>query len=117
MTELFNKYAKYIPLLICIVYLFSYGIPDILHSQKTVFVYEYLILFGVGYLLAILEDFFKISEKISKLLRVVIIVISIILLITAILNQAMFSIVFSGVILVAFNLALYLQNKQNKQKD
>lgn len=112
MTELFNKYAKYILLLICIVYLLSYGIQDILRSLKTVFIYEYLILFGVGYLLAILEDFFELSEKIGKLLRIVIIGISIILLITAILNQAIFSIVFSGVILVAFSFSLYLQNKQ-----
>ncbi|MFB7157636.1 MULTISPECIES: hypothetical protein [unclassified Lysinibacillus] len=113
MTNSFSKYITYIPPLILIIELIYFGIPDV----KPVFVYEYIIFFGVSYLFAILQDFFNPSEKTDILLRVVMIISSLILLITSIYYTATFSIIFSTIMFVAISFSLYLAIKPDKQED
>lgn len=67
----------YIVLLIFIFEIVYIGIPDYV---KPVFVYEYLIFFGLSYLFAIIQDFFNPSEKTDIGLRVVIIMSSLVIL-------------------------------------
>ncbi|MGE7945643.1 hypothetical protein [Lysinibacillus sp. NPDC093688] len=110
----FSKFITYIPPLILIFKLIYFGIPEYV---KPVFVYEYIIFFGVSYLFAILQDFFNPSEKTDILLRVVMIISSLILLITSIYYTATFSIIFSTIMFVAISFSLYLEIKSNKQQD
>ncbi|UPW85046.1 hypothetical protein [Lysinibacillus sp. Ag94] len=117
MVNFFNKYSKYIALLIFIFEIIYFGIPDYV---KPVFVYEYLIFFGLSYLFAIIQDFFNPSEKTDILLRVVIIMSSLVILLTSIYYKATFSLIFSMIMFSAISFTLYLaikHNKMNKQQD
>jgi len=112
----FSKFITYIAPLILIYKLIYYGIPDYV---KPIFVYEYIIFFGVIFLFAILQDFFNLSEKTKTniLLRVVMIISSLILLITSIYYTATFSIILSTIMFVAISFSLYLEIKSNKQEE
>lgn len=117
LVNFFNKYSKYIVLLILIFEIIYIGIPDYV---KPVFVYEYLIFFGLSYLFAIIQDFFNPSEKTDILLRFVIIMSSLVILLTSIYYKATFSLIFSMIMFSAISFTLYLaikQNKMNKQQD
>ncbi|MGE7688317.1 hypothetical protein ACQKMI_03805 [Lysinibacillus sp. NPDC097214] len=114
MTNSFSKYIKYIPPLILIFKLIYFGIPEYV---KPVFVYEYIIFFGVSYFFAILQDFFNPSKITDILLRVAMIICSLILLITSIYYTETFSIIFSTIMFVAISFSLYLEIKSNKQQD
>jgi len=111
------KYLKYVALLLLIFEALYLGIPDFVNP---VFVYEYIIFFGLAYLFAILQDFFNPSEKIDILLRVALIISSIVMAITSIYYKETFSIVFSVIMVVGISFSLHLtikHNKKNKQKD
>lgn len=117
LVNFFNKYSKYIVLLIFIFEIVYFGIPDFV---KPIFVYEYLIFFGLSYLFAIIQDFFNPSEKTDILLRVVIIMSSLVISLTSIYYKATFSLIFSMIMFSAISFTLYLaikQNKMNKQQD
>ncbi|MFJ8517264.1 hypothetical protein [Lysinibacillus xylanilyticus] len=117
MLNFFNKYSKYVVLLIFIFEIIYFGIPDYV---QPVFVYEYLLFFGLAYLFAIIQDFFNPSEKTNILLRVVIIISSLVILITSIYYKSTFSLIFSMIMFMAISFSLYLaikQNKTNKQQD
>ncbi|MDM5248005.1 hypothetical protein [Lysinibacillus sp. G4S2] len=117
MSNFISKYGKYVVLLIFIFELIYFGIPNFV---KPVFVYEYLVFFGIAYLFAILQDFFNPSAKTDILLRVAIIISSLVMLITSIYYKATFSVVFSVIMFVAISFSLYLaikHNKTNKQLD
>ncbi|MFJ7183235.1 hypothetical protein [Lysinibacillus xylanilyticus] len=117
MLNFFNKYSKYVVLLIFIFEIIYFGIPDYV---QPVFVYEYLLFFGLAYLFAIIQDFFNPSEKTDILLRVVIIISSLVILITSIYYKSTFSLIFSMIMFMAISFSLYLaskQNKTNKQQD
>jgi len=47
LLNFFNKYSKYVVLLIFIFEIIYFGIPDYV---QPVFVYEYLLFFGLAYL-------------------------------------------------------------------
>lgn len=110
----FTKYAKYVVLLIFIFEIIYFGIPDYI---KPIFVYQYLIFFGLCYLLGILHDFFNASKKTDTFLRVTIIISALVLLITSIYYKATLSIISSVIMLVASSFSYYLENKKNKQKN
>lgn len=112
----FRKFITYIPPLFLIYKLFYFGIPDYV---KPIFVYEYIIFFGVSFLFAILQDFFNLREKTKTdiLLRVVMIISSLILLITSIYYTATLSIILSTIMFVAISFSLYLEIKSNKQEE
>lgn len=117
LSNFISKYGKYVVLLIFIFELIYFGIPNFV---KPVFVYEYLVFFGIAYLFAILQDFFNPSAKTDILLRVAIIISSLVMLITSIYYKATFSVVFSVIMFVAISFSLYLaikHNKTNKQLD
>ncbi|MEX3747110.1 MULTISPECIES: hypothetical protein [Lysinibacillus] len=117
MSNFFSKYSKYVILLIFIFKIISFGIPDYV---KPVFVYEYLVFFGLAYFFAILQDFFNPSERTDILLRVAIIISSIVMFITSIYYKATFSVAFSVIMFVAISFSLHLaikHNKKNKQQD
>lgn len=111
MLNSFSKYTKYVVLLIFIVKIISFGIPEYV---KPIFIYEYFIFFGFSYLFAILQDFFNPSEKTDIYLRVAIIISSIVMLFTSIYYKATFSFTFSVIIFISFSYSLYLAIKQNK---
>ncbi|EON72392.1 hypothetical protein [Lysinibacillus sphaericus] len=104
------KYAKYILLLISIINLNSFS-PDYL---EPILLYEYLIFVGFCSLLGILHDFFKPSKKTNILLLVFIIISSLVLLITSIFYKSTPSIIFSIVMFIAINYALFLEIKQKE---
>ncbi|MBK3493825.1 hypothetical protein JFL43_02910 [Viridibacillus sp. YIM B01967] len=114
MSDFFSKYTPYVVLLIFIFELIYFGIPDYI---KPVFIYEYLILIGLGYLLGTLHHFFNPSKKTDTLLRVGIIISSLALLITSIFYKATLSVIFSAIMFVAVSFSLYLEIKPNKKKD
>ncbi len=112
-----SKYYKYVALFFLIVELLYFGIPDYV---KPIFVYEYIIFFGLAYLFGILQDFFNLSEKTDRLLRIALIISSIVMAITSVYYKATFSVVFSVIMVVAISFSLYLaikDNKKNKQKE
>lgn len=113
----FNKYSKYVVLLIFIFEIIYFGIPDYV---QPVFVYEYLLFFGSAYLFAVIQDFFNPSKKTDILLRVVIIISTLVILITSIYYKSTFSLIFSVIMFMAISFSLYLaikQNKTNRQQD
>jgi len=111
LLNFFNKYSKYVVLLIFIYEIIYFGIPDYV---KPVFIYEYFILFGLSYLFAIIQDFFNPSEKTDILFRVVIIISSLVILITSIYYKATFSLIFSGIMFIAISFTLYLAINKTK---
>ncbi|MEQ6353632.1 hypothetical protein ABNX05_03285 [Lysinibacillus sp. M3] len=110
----FSKFIHYILPLMLTFQLIYFGIPDFV---KPIFVYEYILFFGVYYLFAILQDFFSPSKRTDILLRVVMIISSLILLITSIYYTATFSIILSTIMFVAISFSLYLEIKSNKQEE
>ncbi|MFJ6267455.1 hypothetical protein ACIQGW_21095 [Lysinibacillus xylanilyticus] len=114
MLNFFIKYSKHVVLLIFIFEIIYFGIPDYV---KPVFVYEYLLFFGLAYLFAVIQDFFNPSKKTDILLRVVIIISSLVILITSIYYKSTFSLIFSVIMFMAISFSLYLAIKPNKQQD
>ncbi|MGY4795472.1 hypothetical protein ACVNNN_10730 [Lysinibacillus fusiformis] len=106
------KYIKYILIPIFISKFFHFGIPN----MQPLFILEYALLFGVSFLLIILQDFFTISKKTNVLLRLIMLIILLLLFITAIVYQAMISIIFSILLLGASGFALYLHKKDEGEQ-
>ncbi|MCS1390055.1 hypothetical protein [Lysinibacillus boronitolerans] len=110
MDRLFQwyKYLKYILLPIIILkYLQGEGVQNV----HPLIILEYALLFGVSFLLIILQDFFAISKKTKFLLRLIILIILLFLAITAIVYQAIMSIIFSTLLLGVLGMILYFQRK------
>ncbi|WP_196426602.1 hypothetical protein [Lysinibacillus cavernae] len=76
---------------------------------------EYALLFGLSFLLIILQDFFTISQRTNLLLRILMLVVLLVLFITAIVYQAVMSIIFSIILLGASGFALYLHVKDDRK--
>ena len=115
-----SKFSKYIPILILIFELSYFGIPGFV---KPIFVYAYALFFGLCYLFAILQDFFKISEKKSKIIRIAIAIAALVILTISIFYQAILSIIFATIMFFSFIFSLVLDKKvginklENGQKD
>ncbi|MED3799243.1 MULTISPECIES: hypothetical protein [Lysinibacillus] len=115
MDRLFQwyKYLKYILIPIIILKYFHNG--DIPNAHPLI-IFEYALLFGVSFLLIILQDFFAIRKKTKFLLRLIILIILLFLFITAIVYQAIMSIIFSILLLCVLGMALYLhRNEEGEQ--
>lgn len=115
MDRLFQwyKYLKYILIPIIILKYFHDG--DVT-TKYPLFVLEYALLFGVSFLLIILQDFFAIRKKTKFLLRLIILIILLFLAITAIVYQAIMSIIFSILLLGVLGMVLFLhRNDEGEQ--
>ncbi|OCX54925.1 hypothetical protein BFM98_05705 [Lysinibacillus sp. AR18-8] len=115
MDRLFQwyKYLKYI--LIPIIILKYFHDEDVPNAHPLI-IFEYALLFGVSFLLIILQDFFAIRKKTKFLLRLIILIILLFLFITAIVYQAIMSIIFSILLLCVLGMALYLhRNEEGEQ--
>lgn len=115
MDRLFQwyKYLKYILIPIIILkYLQGEGVLNV----HPLIILEYALLFGVSFLLIILQDFFAIRKKTKFLLRLIILIILLFLAITAIVYQAIMSIIFSILLLGVLGTVLYLhRNDEGEQ--
>lgn len=105
-NKLFSKSLKYIPLLILIFELCYFGIPDFV---KPIFIYVYSLFFGLCYLFAILQDFSKINEKSTLILRILIVINALIVLITSIYYQAILSFIFGIFMVIFFSISIFLE--------
>lgn len=115
MDRLFQwyKYLKYILIPIIILkYFRGEGVPN----AHPLIIFEYALLFGVSFLLIILQDFFAISKKTKFLLRLIILIILLFLFITAIVYQAIMSIIFSTLLLGVLCMALFLHRKDEGEQ-
>ncbi|WBF55381.1 hypothetical protein HXV90_05720 [Lysinibacillus sp. JK80] len=115
MDRLFQwyKYLKYILIPIIIL---KYFRGESVPNAHPLIILEYTLLFGVSFLLIILQDFFAIRKKTKFLLRLIILIILLFLAITAIVYQATMSIIFSILLLGVLGTALYLhRNEEGEQ--